>query len=369
MNTLALSPEALQLARQLEQASTERKIPPRWPTSEARIEFDEIDTQAGGDASWTVSFLDVLLLLVTLFAVLLGMTYLQTGDPITTASEETVSPATPTPVALPHPALALAEALPTHLESGPQRWGSFIAFPYAMGGPIWEATQAVTEAANLTPVASETRHSDPNADAATPTTWVTPEQPMLSVAGPLPWDTGFPESYEAPGDAYATADPGNSASEPATATDSAWNALITWANSDAQTARLDAIATDQQLRLELGDAILFPSGSTDLNASGQRLLAELTEQIRTMATEQPLRVSVEGHTDDVPIQTARFPSNWELSSLRATTVARELMNLGIPESMLRIAGYADTRPRAPNDSASNRALNRRVSIVVQLQEG
>lgn len=368
MNSLAISPEALQLARQLEQASTERKIPPRWPTSEARIEFDEIDTQAGGDASWTVSFLDVLLLLVTLFAVLLGMTYLQTGDPITTTAEETASPATPTPVALPHPALALAEVLPTYLGSGPERWGSFIAFPYAMGGPIWEATQAVTEATNLTPVASETRHTGTDA-GATPSPWVTPERPMLSVAGPLPWDTGFPESYESPSDAYAATDPGNHGSESVASTDNAWNALITWANSDAQTARLDAIATDQQLRLELGDAILFPSGSADLNTSGQRLLAELAEQIRTMATEHHLRVSVEGHTDDVPIQTARFPSNWELSSLRATTVARELMNLGISESMLRIAGYADTRPRAPNDSASNRALNRRVSIVVQLQEG
>jgi chemotaxis protein MotB len=75
-------------------------------------------------------------------------------------------------------------------------------------------------------------------------------------------------------------------------------------------------------------------------------------------------LSVEGHTDNVPIS-GRFPSNWELSTARATTVLRELIeHHGIPADRLQAAGYADERPVASNDTPDGRAANRRVELVV-----
>ncbi|MDK2959817.1 MAG: chemotaxis protein MotB, partial [Bacillota bacterium] len=74
---------------------------------------------------------------------------------------------------------------------------------------------------------------------------------------------------------------------------------------------------------------------------------------------------VEGHTDNLPINTYRFPSNWELSTARATTVVRYLAEKhGIPPDRLSAAGYGEWRPVAPNDTPEHRAQNRRVDIVV-----
>jgi len=73
---------------------------------------------------------------------------------------------------------------------------------------------------------------------------------------------------------------------------------------------------------------------------------------------------VEGHTDDLPIHTQRFPSNWELSAARAASVVRFFIQQGIPKERLQAVGLADTQPRAPNTSPEDRAKNRRV--VIQL---
>jgi chemotaxis protein MotB len=77
---------------------------------------------------------------------------------------------------------------------------------------------------------------------------------------------------------------------------------------------------------------------------------------------------VEGHTDPVPISTLQFPSNWELSAQRATTVLRYLVRAGVPAERLRAVGYADTRPVADNSTPEGRAKNRRVALVVHLEE-
>jgi chemotaxis protein MotB len=79
-------------------------------------------------------------------------------------------------------------------------------------------------------------------------------------------------------------------------------------------------------------------------------------------------IDVEGHTDDVPIRTARFPSNWELSASRASSVVRYFIEQGIKPSRLKAAGYADTKPKLPNKDIfdegipENREKNRRVSL-------
>ncbi|EWG98544.1 hypothetical protein Q427_29990 [Halomonas sp. BC04] len=80
-------------------------------------------------------------------------------------------------------------------------------------------------------------------------------------------------------------------------------------------------------------------------------------------------VSVEGHTDSIPIATARFPSNWELSSARAIAVLRYLAELGIDIERLRAVGYAETRPLESNDSAEGRAMNRRVELLLKQELG
>ena len=78
------------------------------------------------------------------------------------------------------------------------------------------------------------------------------------------------------------------------------------------------------------------------------------------------QISVEGHSDDVPIQTIMFPSNWDLSAQRALVVAHGLLDSGVLDSKrISVSGFADSKPLMPNDSAINRAKNRRVELVLE----
>lgn len=105
----------------------------------------------------------------------------------------------------------------------------------------------------------------------------------------------------------------------------------------------------------------FSSGSAELQPAYSELMGRLAARLAA----KPGSLMVRGHTDDVPIATARFRSNWELSSARAVSVAHELLRPGsIDPRRVSITGYADTRPLVANDSAENRARNRRVEIVI-----
>ncbi len=119
-----------------------------------------------------------------------------------------------------------------------------------------------------------------------------------------------------------------------------------------------------RVEMEINENVLFPLGSAELSASGLSLLSRLTDMLKA----HPGRFSVEGHTDNLPIATDRFPSNWELSGARASAVVRRLVAGGIPAARLRIVGYAATRPLAGNDTAEARQKNRRVNIIVELPE-
>lgn len=116
----------------------------------------------------------------------------------------------------------------------------------------------------------------------------------------------------------------------------------------------------------LTDKMLFDSGKADLRAEELGLLDEISLVI-SKEVDNP--VEVEGHTDDLPIHTERFPSNWELSATRATTVLRYLGDHGVPWNRLRAAGYADQRPVAPNNTDDGRRRNRRVDIVILRKYG
>lgn len=118
------------------------------------------------------------------------------------------------------------------------------------------------------------------------------------------------------------------------------------------------------LTVNLIDRILFESGSAELNPDGERVLKKVSEVLKDM---QDREIRVEGHTDNVPIARAarsRFPSNWELSAARASTVVRFLIEHDVPAEKLAATGYAYYRPVADNDTPENRRLNRRIEIIL-----
>jgi chemotaxis protein MotB len=109
------------------------------------------------------------------------------------------------------------------------------------------------------------------------------------------------------------------------------------------------------------DKVVFDLGQADLKPGGQTVL----EAIAPVLRELPNAVTVEGHTDNLPISGGRYPSNWELSTARATTVLRYLLGThAVPAGRLSAAGYGDQRPIVPNDTETNRSVNRRVAVVV-----
>ncbi len=131
--------------------------------------------------------------------------------------------------------------------------------------------------------------------------------------------------------------------------------------------------TPTGLKIELSSSSFFGSGSADVRESMIPSLIELSEVLQSLP-DGDYQVEVEGHTDNVPINTARFPSNWELSSLRAINVAHIFEDTGIRKDRLSAIAYADTRPEAPNTDANginipeNQAKNRRVVVHVTRHE-
>lgn len=104
----------------------------------------------------------------------------------------------------------------------------------------------------------------------------------------------------------------------------------------------------------------FPSGSAALEPGSRETLARIGRMVEDMTGA----ITVSGHTDNVPVRSGgSYRSNWELSSARAASVAHELLAAGLEPARLMVTGHADTQPRVANDSAANRALNRRVDIT------
>ena len=113
--------------------------------------------------------------------------------------------------------------------------------------------------------------------------------------------------------------------------------------------------------IQLPQDILFASGSASIGGEGRSTLLEVGRVLGGLDDRQ---FQVEGHTDDVPISTERFPSNWELSSARALSVVRLLIQAGVPPENVSGAGYGEFQPVATNEDAAGRRLNRRIEIVM-----
>lgn len=135
---------------------------------------------------------------------------------------------------------------------------------------------------------------------------------------------------------------------------------------DLRSGRMELLQDARGLVLSIPEASAFAVGSADLSESAQAAIGRLAASLRGL--DSP--VLIEGHTDDVPIHSARFASNWELSTARATAVVQWLIERGgLAPNRLSAAGYGEFHPRVPNDSPDARARNRRVDVVIQKGPG
>lgn len=119
------------------------------------------------------------------------------------------------------------------------------------------------------------------------------------------------------------------------------------------------------IHLKIDGRYLFDSGKAALKDSAIVIFNNLTVLFR----ENPdYKIAIRGHTDDLDIETLEFPSNWELSAIRATTVLRYFIQQGLDPERMTATGYADFIPLVPNDSSENRAINRRVEFVLEKEK-
>lgn len=115
------------------------------------------------------------------------------------------------------------------------------------------------------------------------------------------------------------------------------------------------------IAVEINASVLFAPGDATLGREAGGALRAVAEVLANAS----FPIIVEGHTDPLPISNLRFPSNWELSSSRASSVVRLFVESGVAPSRLTAAGYADQRPVAPNDTETERSRNRRVTILIE----
>ncbi len=138
--------------------------------------------------------------------------------------------------------------------------------------------------------------------------------------------------------------------------------LLAKLRSMIDSGQLKVIIRDGRMIIALPNDILFDSGKTSVKAEGKAALEKVAQVLATVPDRDFL---VAGHTDDLPIKTAQFPSNWELSTARAVEVVRFLITKGMNGKVLAAAGFAEFDPVIANDSTEHRAQNRRIEIVLQ----
>jgi len=128
-------------------------------------------------------------------------------------------------------------------------------------------------------------------------------------------------------------------------------------------ASVEIEVTNSGIHIRLGDNVLFDLGKARIKSAAHPVLSGIAETVRGEFSE----VYVEGHTDNIPINTPRFPTNWELSTARALSVVRFFHDKeDIPAANLAAVGHGEHRPLVPNNSPQNRAKNRRVEIFIKI---
>lgn len=128
---------------------------------------------------------------------------------------------------------------------------------------------------------------------------------------------------------------------------------------------VDVSFTEDRVIVNMKDKMLFPSASAHLSREAVKALRSISRVLNTV----PNQIQVEGNTDNRPINTKEFPSNWELSAARAASVVHLMTRMGIGAQRLSAVGYAEHRPVADNGTESGRAKNRRVSLIIMGMNG
>jgi chemotaxis protein MotB len=113
--------------------------------------------------------------------------------------------------------------------------------------------------------------------------------------------------------------------------------------------------------ITLSDTVMFPPGKSRMTYTGDEIIKQVFELLQQFSYQ----VKIEGHTDNIPMKSEQYPSNWELSAARAAEVARKLVRAGFDPTKLSIEAFAQYRPKFPNDTRQGRASNRRIEIVYQ----
>jgi chemotaxis protein MotB len=144
-----------------------------------------------------------------------------------------------------------------------------------------------------------------------------------------------------------------------------YEGLVSDLEAEVQAGQIQIQQLREGLLLNVSDEILFPSGSAQLSVQGKDVIARVAGHLKQL----PDRVEVQGHTDDVPIATAIYPSNWELAAARATGVVRWLEAQGLEPRRLSGVSFGEQHPVAPNDTPEGRARNRRIEIRLLPERG
>lgn len=324
--------------------------------AEAGLPWEPDASRAGNDQEvWLISFVDVLTLLLTLFVLLLAYQ----------RDELTAIAARPQPVTV-----AVPRAAPmTEQATAP--------------APM---QHAVVPVAGTSEISREAISADSDAVSSGPAEMpaVAPivvfpslgiraaESSSMPAQHPLLWlneTVRVPSRpLESPVAARVTDDPQSTVAtaakpEPSPGVEETpAQRLLAELDRSALAGRVEVSVLPDAVNLEISDNILFAPASAALTGGGRALLNDLATTLKTL----PYALSVEGHTDNVPIRSARYPSNWELAAARASSVTRHLIEHGIAADRVRAIGYADTRPRADNLSPEGRARNRRVAFILRM---
>jgi len=140
-----------------------------------------------------------------------------------------------------------------------------------------------------------------------------------------------------------------------------YDGLVADLEAEVASGQIEIEQLRDGLRLNMTQDVLFASGSSEVNAAGRAVLAKVAERLRLV----PHNVVVQGYTDDVPIHSTRFPTNWELAGGRAARVVRILEEYGVDAVRLSAVSRGETHPRDSNATPEGRARNRRIEITLE----
>lgn len=303
---------------------------------------------------WMLSYLDILTLLLTLFVVIIAITHAELQKRVLppvlspTTADTSVAGKTGTPTT--PPIAAAATAVSTELAA---------PTPAPIAAPPLEPPRALSSFSETITAAAT-----PDVEASAIAAVVNPVTPSLtSVAA-----EAAPVSAPAPALIVASTMAPENARDIENAKTPEMTVQQRMADDKSAFASLDRSGSmqvqveERGVMIELGEDVLFTPASAQLASQSVPAL----DALATILAEMPYVVWIEGHTDDSPIATSAFPSNWELSTARATTVMRYLASHGLAPHRLRVVGLGDTQPRSSNDTAQGRSENRRVVFRIEM---